>query len=93
MTRRFQKPASSTATPTTPPITVLKLDKSGGCVDRDAAYQIALRDAQVRAYFFGTARHALSPHTQLIEYADVRIFTTPERRFYFLSETPVITDI
>ena len=49
---------------------VLKLPKSGGCVDRDAPYLRALRARQICAYFFGDpARCALSPHTQIVDNA------------------------
>lgn len=46
-------------------ISVVKLSKSGGCVDRDAAFMKAVRESQIRAYFFGnpiptTASSALS---------------------------------
>lgn len=46
-------------------ITVVKLSKSGGCVDRDPAFMKATREAQIRSYFFGnpipsTAASALS---------------------------------
>jgi len=55
-------------------ITVVKLDKSGGCVDRDASYMSQVRHAQVREYFFGDTRTALSPHTTLVDFSDVTIF-------------------
>ena len=35
------------------PISVIKLAKSGGCVDRDETYMRQLRHAQIRTYFFG----------------------------------------
>lgn len=46
-------------------ITVVKLSKSGGCVDRDASFMKATREGQIRSYFFGnpipsTAASALS---------------------------------
>ncbi|PGH01782.1 protein Clp1 [Helicocarpus griseus UAMH5409] len=46
-------------------ISVVKVTKSGGSVDRDAAFKKALRDSQIRSYFFGnpipsTASSALS---------------------------------
>ena len=46
-------------------ITVVKLSKSGGCVDRDQAFMKAMREGQIRSYFFGnpipsTAASALS---------------------------------
>ncbi|KAK2746321.1 Cleavage polyadenylation factor subunit clp1 [Myotisia sp. PD_48] len=46
-------------------ITVVKLPKSGGCVDRDAEFMKTSRESQIRSYFFGpsvpsTAASALS---------------------------------
>ena len=55
-------------------VTVLKLDKSGGCVDRDTEYMQQFRRAQVREYFFGNALNALSPHTQQVDFDQVSIF-------------------
>jgi polyribonucleotide 5'-hydroxyl-kinase len=36
-------------------ISVIKLSKSGGCVDRDPAFMKALYESQIRSYFFGNA--------------------------------------
>ncbi|KAJ5690336.1 hypothetical protein N7462_004728 [Penicillium macrosclerotiorum] len=46
-------------------VSVVKLSKSGGCVDRDAAFMKGMRESQIRSYFFGnpipsTASAALS---------------------------------
>jgi polyribonucleotide 5'-hydroxyl-kinase len=50
------KPTSSaSAVASDERISVIKLSKSGGCVDRDATYMKALREAQIREYFFGSA--------------------------------------
>jgi polyribonucleotide 5'-hydroxyl-kinase len=70
MLRRFSAAA--------PPITVLKLDKSGGCADRDEAFMSALRQSQIREYFFGTPRHTLSPHTQTVDFGAVTIYRIAE---------------
>ena len=74
MTRRFTKQISGST------LAVVKLDRSGGCVDRDAAYMRRLRQAQVRAYFFGDpVRFALSPHTQFVDFDAVTIYRVSER--------------
>ncbi|KAL9045176.1 MAG: hypothetical protein Q9214_001746 [Letrouitia sp. 1 TL-2023] len=57
---------------------VIKLDKSGGCVDRDEDYLRQLRQAQVREYFFGDAKSALSPHTQQVDFAYLAIYKITE---------------
>jgi len=59
-------------------MTVVKLDKSGGCVDRDEAYLEQFRQAQIREYFFGDAKSTLSPHTQQIDFSSVRIYKLAE---------------
>ncbi|KAF1955734.1 pre-mRNA cleavage complex II protein-like protein Clp1 [Byssothecium circinans] len=56
-------------------IHVLRLDKSGGCVDRSEEYMKTLRDAQVKAYFFGhSAEYSLAPHSQTADFDDLHIF-------------------
>jgi polyribonucleotide 5'-hydroxyl-kinase len=45
-----------TSNPTAAPdqrISVVKLTKSGGCVDRDQSFMKSLRESQIRSYFFG----------------------------------------
>ncbi|KAL4931586.1 cleavage polyadenylation factor subunit CLP1 [Aspergillus undulatus] len=60
------KPSSSaSAAASDERISVVKLTKSGGCVGRDAAFMKAVRESQIRTYFFGnpvpsTASSALS---------------------------------
>jgi polyribonucleotide 5'-hydroxyl-kinase len=58
-------PSSASAAASDERISVVKLSKSGGCVDRDAAFMKSLRESQIRTYFFGisipsTASSALS---------------------------------
>ena len=48
-------------------VNVVKISKSGGCVDRDDGYMRALRHAAIRGYFFGGIGTTLSPHTQMID--------------------------
>jgi polyribonucleotide 5'-hydroxyl-kinase len=78
--RRFEnKPtSSSTATHASETITVAKLSKSGGCVDRDPAFMRAHRAAQIRAYFFGTPHLtngiALSPRQQQIDFSQLATY-------------------
>ncbi|KAI1982489.1 Cleavage polyadenylation factor subunit clp1 [Ophidiomyces ophidiicola] len=56
---------SATAVASDERISVVKLTKSGGCVDRDAVFMKYVRESQIRSYFFGnlvpsTASSALS---------------------------------
>ncbi|KAH8705508.1 putative mRNA cleavage factor complex II protein Clp1 [Talaromyces proteolyticus] len=51
-----QKPTSSaSAAHSDERITVVKLSKSGGCVDRDEAFMKSVNESQIRSYFFGNA--------------------------------------
>ncbi|PYH91779.1 hypothetical protein BO71DRAFT_384906 [Aspergillus ellipticus CBS 707.79] len=57
--------ASASAAASDERISVVKLSKSGGCVDRDTAFMRAVSESQIRTYFFGnpipsTASAALS---------------------------------
>ena len=80
MSRRFAKPVAAGA------LSVVKLDRSGGCVDRDATYLRQARQAAVRAYFFGDpARAALAPHTQFVDFDAVTIYRPTERTPHFPS--------
>jgi polyribonucleotide 5'-hydroxyl-kinase len=57
------------------PIHVVRLDKSGGCVDRDEAYMKQLRQAQIRAYFFGYGgENSLAPNSLTADFDDLNIF-------------------
>lgn len=49
-------------------IHILRLPKSGGCVDRDDTYMRLVRQQHIRTYFFGTKRSPLSPHTLGVEW-------------------------
>jgi polyribonucleotide 5'-hydroxyl-kinase len=59
-------------------ITVLKLAKSGGCVDRDEGFLAQVRQGQIREYFFGTLKRTLSPHTQSMDFSALSIFKIRE---------------
>lgn len=60
------------------PVAVIKLDKSGGCVDRDEGFMQKSRQSQVREYFFGDAKNTLSPHTQQLDFSQLSIFKIAE---------------
>ena len=77
MLRRFN--GQKTGTGET--IAVVKVDKSGGCVDRDEAYLQQFRQFQIREYFFGDANTTLSPHTQQIDFHQLTIYKLSEREW------------
>lgn len=66
------------------PVVVVKLDKSGGCVDRDEGFMQKFRQSQVREYFFGDAKNTLSPHTQQLEFSQLSIFKIAESESFQL---------
>jgi polyribonucleotide 5'-hydroxyl-kinase len=74
MQRRF----SGYRTTTGDTITLVKLDKSGGCVDRDDEFMQQSREASIKEYFFGDPKRTLSPHTQQISFDDATIFRIRE---------------
>ncbi|KAJ6147912.1 Pre-mRNA cleavage complex II Clp1 [Penicillium chrysogenum] len=77
------KPSSSaTAAVFDEHISVVKLSKSGGCVDRDNAFRKATRESQIRSYFFGnpipslspSSAITLSPHAQQLDFASLPVY-------------------
>ncbi|RKF76134.1 mRNA cleavage and polyadenylation factor clp1 [Golovinomyces cichoracearum] len=59
-------------------ITLIKLDKSGGCVDRDDEYLSKSREISIKEYFFGGPNNTLSPHTLQINFDEVSIYKIKE---------------
>lgn len=62
-------------------ISVVKLSKSGGCVDRDAGFLKTTREYQIKSYFFGTSvispspsAVTLSPHTSQLDFAALSVY-------------------
>ncbi|KAJ5654101.1 hypothetical protein N7490_001104 [Penicillium lividum] len=63
-------------------VSVVKLSKSGGCVDRDAAFLKKTRESQIRSYFFGnsapsnalTTAITLSPSTLQVDFASLTVY-------------------
>ncbi|KAI9679339.1 MAG: Cleavage polyadenylation factor subunit clp1 [Caeruleum heppii] len=84
MLRRFDGSKISTEES----ISVIKLTKSGGCVDRDEEHMKQARHAQIREYFFGDARRTLSPHTQQVDFDTVVIYKIHEASTLLASLMP-----
>ncbi|KAF2198266.1 pre-mRNA cleavage complex II protein-like protein Clp1 [Delitschia confertaspora ATCC 74209] len=55
-------------------VTLIRLDKSNGCVDRDEDYMKQFRQAQIRSYFFGHGENTLSPSTHWEDYSEMSIY-------------------
>ncbi|KAI9795657.1 MAG: Cleavage polyadenylation factor subunit clp1 [Piccolia ochrophora] len=84
MHRRFDSHTTSTDEKTT----VVKLAKSGGCVDRDEEYMKLARQAQIREYFFGDAKRTLSPHTQQVDFHQLTVYKIHEESAFLTSLLP-----
>jgi polyribonucleotide 5'-hydroxyl-kinase len=69
LTRRFQTGKTGEDV-----VTVLRISKPGGAIERDNAFMKQLRAQQVRQYFFGSGREALNPHSHSVPFADLDIF-------------------
>lgn len=60
-------------------VSVIRLDKSGGCVDRSEEYMKALRHAQIKEYFFGKGGDdTLAPSSQMADFSDLNLFKISE---------------
>jgi polyribonucleotide 5'-hydroxyl-kinase len=59
-------------------MSVIKTSKSGGCVDRDAAFMTAFRAAQIRSYFYGNPRLSngisLQPRQQQVDFSSLTVW-------------------
>lgn len=66
MLRRYDTPSSG--------VTVVKLLKSEGCVDRDDNFLRLSRQRAVKEYFFGEPKRTLSPYTMTVEFSGLNIF-------------------
>ncbi|KAK6345892.1 Cleavage polyadenylation factor subunit clp1 [Orbilia blumenaviensis] len=67
MLKSFSSQPPSSQSQQSSNVNVIKLPTSGGCVDRDAPFKKAIRDAAVKKYFFGDDKCTLSPYTVTIE--------------------------
>jgi polyribonucleotide 5'-hydroxyl-kinase len=75
--KQFDGRPSSSSTPGES-ISVIKLARSGGCIERDAAFMTTLRAAQIKSYFYGaptgTGGVVLSPRQQTVEFASLTVY-------------------
>lgn len=55
-------------------INVIRLDKSGGSIDRTESYMKHFRQSQIRQYFYGIINMSLNPFTQLVGFDEVTIY-------------------
>ncbi|KAK4494873.1 hypothetical protein PRZ48_014229 [Zasmidium cellare] len=69
LTRKFGTNISPEET-----VTVLKMTKPGGAVERDNAFMKQLRTQQIRQYFFGSSKESLNPHSHTFGFNDLDIY-------------------
>lgn len=74
MVRRF----SGYVTSNKESVTITRLDKSGGCVDRDEEFMRKSQEIAIREYFFGDLKRTLSPHTQQVSFDEAVIYKIRE---------------
>lgn len=88
MLRRFEDRPNHQHQP--PPISIIKLSKSGGCVDRDDAFLRAARERSIREYFFGEPKkRTLSPYTMTVGFDDLTIWRVGEASTLNTSLLPI----
>jgi polyribonucleotide 5'-hydroxyl-kinase len=56
------------------PVAVVKLQKSGGCVDREESFMKQSRETAIREYFFGEPKRTLSPYTMTVGFDDLNVW-------------------
>jgi polyribonucleotide 5'-hydroxyl-kinase len=70
--------SSNSATANQMTISVIKLAKSGGCVDRDEAFMKAFRAAQIKSYFYGNPKlssgTSLGPRSQSVDFGQLSVY-------------------
>ncbi|KAJ1549783.1 hypothetical protein HK096_010478, partial [Nowakowskiella sp. JEL0078] len=54
-------------------ISILKLAKSGGVVDRDKSFRRKQQVKKIREYFYGSGRFELNPYNNIVPFSDVWI--------------------
>lgn len=70
-------------------ITLVRLDKSGGCVDRDGDFLSRIQELSIREYFFGDSKRTLSPHTQQINFDEAIIYQIREGKLNCLCTSTI----
>ncbi|KAI8647042.1 Pre-mRNA cleavage complex II protein Clp1-domain-containing protein [Parasitella parasitica] len=55
-------------------VSVVKLSKSGGVVERDRQFKTRLQRSKIHEYFYGTPKCELSPYSMLVNYDDIKVW-------------------
>jgi polyribonucleotide 5'-hydroxyl-kinase len=56
-------------------ISVVKLSKSGGVVNRDTSYRRIIQSYKIKEYFYGTHKCELAPYSVIVPFTDIFIRT------------------
>ena len=59
-------------------VTIVKLAKSGGVVERDKQFKMQLQRSKIHEYFYGTLKCDLSPYSILVNVSDVNVWRVGE---------------
>ncbi|CAO3627356.1 unnamed protein product [Cunninghamella blakesleeana] len=59
-------------------ISIVKLIKSGGVVERDRQFKTQLQRAKIQEYFYGTPKCELSPYSMLVGFGDINVWRVGE---------------
>ncbi|CCJ28863.1 unnamed protein product [Pneumocystis jirovecii] len=68
---------------------VVKLQKSGGCVTREAPFIQKVQHSAIRKYFYGDFRNALSPHSIICDFDSLIVYKIEEETFTHSSALPI----
>ncbi|KAK9472346.1 Pre-mRNA cleavage complex II protein Clp1-domain-containing protein [Dipodascopsis tothii] len=75
-----------------PGMAVLKIARSGGVVDRDAAYVRAVQQRTIKEYFYGSARNMLSAYAVTVDYSTLTVYEIGEKSHLVSSSVLPIGD-
>jgi len=74
-------------------LSIVKVPKSGGCVERDDAFIRQSQQKSIREYFYGTPKSILSPYTVHVDFTVVKVFKPfIETNNYISSVLPIGED-
>jgi polyribonucleotide 5'-hydroxyl-kinase len=55
-------------------LNIIKVPKSGGCVEKDEVFQRKIQQRTVREYFYGNSKTVLSPYTVHVDFTVVNVY-------------------
>ncbi|CAO3569151.1 unnamed protein product [Mortierella alpina] len=73
-------------------VSVIKLAKSGGVVERDSAFRRQTQKQKIREYFYGTSKSELAPYSTMVNYHDVEVLRVGEGSLAPSSALPIGED-